>query len=366
MEQKIDLFLKKIKANNSLNLNIENTAFIITSKNNRLYFSGLNSSEGILIVTNNEAYLLVDFRYFEMASKISKHLKVILVNDFFNSIKDILIKHNIKNVLLENEFISLEKYKKIKAFFKDLSINLMEENILNPAINALREIKTELEIKKIKIAQEISEYAFNEVIKEIKQSVTEKEIAAKLDYLMKKSGALSQAFETIVLSGKNTSLPHGIPTGKKIESGDFVLIDMGANFEGYCSDMTRTLAIKNVTAEQKRVYNIVLKAQEKALNLLNVGVKAKDIDKSARDVIEETEYKGKFGHALGHGVGLDIHESPTLSPKSDQILKENMVTTVEPGIYIENKFGVRIEDMVLIKKDGYQNFTRVSKELMII
>lgn len=364
MEQRINLLLKKLDSKN--NLNIKDTAVIITSKNNRLYFSGMNSSEGMLIITNSEAYLLVDFRYLEMASKTAKHLKVILVNDFFSSLKEILIRHKIKNILLENEFVSLEKYKKIKSFLKEISVNLIEENILNPVINDLRIVKTELEIKKIKTAQEISEYAFGEVLKEIKLGMTEKEIASKLDYLMKKNGAIGQAFETIVLSGKNSSLPHGVPTDKKIESGDFVLIDMGANFEGYCSDMTRTFAVKSASQEQKKVYDIVLKAQEKALSLLKSGIKAKNIDKAAREIIERTEYKGKFGHALGHGVGLDIHESPNLSIKSDQILKEGMAVTVEPGIYIENKFGVRIEDMVLVKKDGYQNFTKVPKELMII
>lgn len=364
MEQRISLLLKKLDTQN--NLNMEDTAVIITSKNNRLYFSALNSSDGIVVITKKESYLLVDFRYYEMALKIAKSLKVILVEDFFDSLKEILIKQKIKNVLLENEFVSLEKYKKIKTFLKDLNINLIEENILNPAINDLRSIKTDFEIKKMKTAQEISEYALGEVLKEIKIGITEKEIAAKLDYLMKKNGAIGQAFETIVLSGKNSSLPHGVPSNKKIEPGDFILIDMGANFEGYCSDMTRTFAVKSVTKEQKEVYDIVLKAQEKALSFLRADVKAKDIDKIARDMIDETEYKGKFGHALGHAVGLDIHENPTLSIKSDLILKESMVVTVEPGIYIENKFGVRIEDMVLVKKDGYQNFTKISKELMII
>lgn len=364
MEQRISLLLKKLDSKN--NLNIENTAIIITSKNNRLYFSALNSSAGIVVITKKESYLLVDFRYYEMALKIAKSLKVILVEDFFDSLKEILIKQKIKNVLLENEFVSLEKYKKIKTFLKDLNINLIEENVLNPAVNDLRTIKTDFEIKKMKTAQEISEYALGEVLKEIKIGITEKEIAAKLDYLMKKNGAIGQAFETIVLSGKNSSLPHGVPSNKKIEPGDFVLIDMGANFEGYCSDMTRTIAVKSVTKEQKEVYDIVLKAQEKALSFLRADVKAKDIDKVARDIIDETKYKGKFGHALGHAVGLDIHERPTLSIKSDQILKESMVVTVEPGIYIENKFGIRIEDMVLVKKDGYENFTKVPNELLVI
>lgn len=364
MEQRINLLLKKLDSKN--NLNLKNTAVIITSKNNRLYFSNLNSSVGIVVITKDESYLLVDFRYYEMALKVCKDLKVILVEDFFASLKEILIKHKIKNILFENEFVSLEKYKKIKSFLNDININLIEENLLNPVINDLRSIKTEIEIKKIKTAQEISEYAFGEVLKEIKLGMTEKEIASKLDYLMKKSGAIGQAFETIVLSGKNSSLPHGVPSNKKIEPGDFVLIDMGANFEGYCSDMTRTFAVKSASREQKKVYDIVLRAQEKAMNLLKSGIKAKSIDKTARDIIEKTEYKGKFGHSLGHGVGLDIHESPTLSIKSDQILKESMVVTVEPGIYIENKFGVRIEDMVLVKKDGYQNFTKVPKELLVI
>lgn len=364
MEQRIELLLKKFENNDTFN--IERTAFIITSKNNRLYFSGLNSSEGMLIITNNEAYLLVDFRYFEMASKMSKHLKVILTTDFFDSLKEILTHHEIDNVLIENEFTNLVKYEKIRSFFKGLNINLIEENVLNPAIDDLRLIKTNLEIQKIKTAQEVAELAFNEVIREIKIGMTEVEFAAKLDYIMKKNGAMSSAFDTIVLSGRKTSLPHGMPSDKKIEPGDLVLIDMGANFEGYCSDMTRTFAMKKVTAEQEKVYDIVLKAQKEALKAIKCGMKACEVDKVARDVIENTDYKGKFGHALGHGVGLDIHEKPTLSSKSEQILRESMVVTVEPGIYIEGKFGVRIEDMVLIKKDGYQNFTQVPKDLLII
>ena len=179
MEQRIELLLKKFENNDTFN--IERTAFIITSKNNRLYFSGLNSSEGMLIITNNEAYLLVDFRYFEMASKMSKHLKVILTTDFFDSLKEILTHHEIDNVLIENEFTNLVKYEKIRSFFKGLNINLIEENVLNPAIDDLRLIKTNLEIQKIKTAQEVAELAFNEVIREIKIGMTEVEFAAKLD-----------------------------------------------------------------------------------------------------------------------------------------------------------------------------------------
>ncbi|MBR1778908.1 MAG: aminopeptidase P family protein [Clostridia bacterium] len=364
MEEKINSLINQIEAKYGLDL--KDTALIVTSKNNRLYFSGLNSTDGTVVITKASAYLLIDFRYFEVARKVVKHLQVTLITDVFESLRKILKKHEIKNALIENEFVSLSKYKRCRRFLNNLNVNLLEENILSPAINDLRMIKTQSEIKKIKTAQEIAELAFNRVINEIKIGMTEKEIAARLDYIMIKNGAMCAAFDTIVVSGENSSLPHGTPSNKKIEKGDFLLIDMGANFEGYCSDMTRTLAVTTATQEQRTAYDIVLKAQNKALNCVRCGIKCKDIDAVARDVIEKSEYKGKFGHALGHGVGLDVHEGPTLSYKSEQILQKSMVVTIEPGIYIEGKFGIRTEDMVLVQSEGYDNFTNITKELIII
>lgn len=341
-------------------------AALILSKNNRLYFSGFESSDGAILFTQKEIYFLVDFRYYEAAKNKVKNMKVVLTNSFSETLKKLLADQNIKNILIENNFVTLSHFKSLKAIFHSLGVSILECNALDELISEMRMIKSDDEIKKIKTAQEIAEWAFNNVLKEIKVGIPEKNLAAKLEYFLRKEGASSSAFDLIVLSGKNTSLPHGVPTDKTIEQGDFVTIDMGAVFEGYRSDMTRTIAVGNVGAEQKDVYNVVLKAQLEALSKIKPGVSCSDLDRSARQIIDSTKFKGTFGHSLGHGVGIDIHELPSVSKHSNLTLQEGMVITIEPGVYLENKFGVRTEDMVLVQNNGYKNFVTITKNLIVL
>ena len=219
---------------------------------------------------------------------------------------------------------------------------------------------------KIKKAQEIAELAFDEILKFIEVGKTEREVALRLDSLMFEQGAEALSFETIVLSGKNTSMPHGVPTNKKIEYGDFVLMDFGAVYDGYHSDMTRTVCIGNPTDKQKRIYDIVLNAQKESLKIARAGISGSQLDSAARSIIIGEGYGKCFGHSLGHGVGLEIHEYPNASPNFDYGLLENSVVTIEPGIYIEGEFGVRIEDFVLLKEGGCENLTKAPKELIIL
>ena len=271
-----------------------------------------------------------------------------------------------KNLDLESKDVTLFKLNFLKSALGSLDVNLIFNDILSETIEELRCVKNESEVKKIATAQEISEFTFNYILTKIKPCISEKEIADEIEYFIKKNGAKSTSFDTIVLSGKNSSLPHGLPTDKKVEIGDFITIDMGAVFEGYCSDMTRTVALGKVTDEQRQVYEMVKKAQKIAETEVKAGVSCAYLDNLARDYIYSQGFEGKFGHALGHGVGIDIHERPVVSKKSDAVLSKDMVITIEPGIYIENKFGVRIEDMLRVEQNGYYNFTKLTKDLIIL
>ncbi|MBQ8396235.1 MAG: aminopeptidase P family protein, partial [Oscillospiraceae bacterium] len=228
----------------------------------------------------------------------------------------------------------------------------------------LRIVKTQDEIDKIIKAQRIAEAAFEDVLNFIRPGVTEREIGLRLDYYMLSHGAEALSFDTIALIGANTSLPHGVPGETVVENGMFVLMDYGAMYEGYHSDMTRTVCVGKPTEKMELVYNTVLKAQLDALDAIKAGVIGKDIDKIARDVITNAGYGDKFGHSLGHGVGVEIHEAPNAAPSSEHIFKENMIVTVEPGIYLPDEFGVRIEDFVVIKENGCENMTLAKKSLI--
>ena len=244
--------------------------------------------------------------------------------------------------------------------------NILKENTLSQKLNALRQIKSQDEIELIKKAQKITDDAFSHILNFIKSGVTEKEIALELEFFMRKSGSEGVAFDTIAVSGKNSSMPHGVPTDKPLEKGDFITMDFGAKWQGYCSDMTRTVALGKVTDKQRFVYDTVLKAQKAALDVIKAETICFDVDKAARDIIDNAGFKDCFGHGLGHSVGLYIHESPACNKRDMTPLKSGMIMTVEPGIYLENEFGVRIEDMVLVTENGYQNFTKSPKELIIL
>lgn len=276
-------------------------------------------------------------------------------------LKNILLENQIKNLIFEDDFISV----KVFNMFKNIADNI-EFCPMSDDINKIRMIKSDEELELIAKAEQIGVDAFKHILSYIKPGVSEKDIAAELEYFMKKNGAEKTSFDTIVLSGERTALPHGVPGDRIIKNGDFLLMDYGCVYNGYCSDMTRTIMIGKADKKQKEIYNTVLNAQMTGLNVLKAGIGGFSADKAARDVIDEAGYGDYFGHSLGHGVGLQIHELPNLSPKSDIILEENMIVSCEPGIYIYGYGGVRIEDLVCVKKDGIRNLTNLSKELIEI
>ena len=341
-------------------------ALLITNENNVYYLSGVLNCEGKILITKDKSYLLVDFRYIVLAKNTCKSCEVVLYTKLYDDINSICKKHSVNSIYLESDNITLSQYNIMLRKFNELGISLISDDTLSKTISNLRLIKSEDEINLIAKAQKITEKAYNEVLNYVKPGVKERDICIELERLIKKYGASGVSFDLITITGKKTSLPHGVPTDGIVKDGDFFTFDIGSLYKGYHSDMTRTVAVKSCNDYQREIYNIVLKAQTTALEAVKAGVKASDIDKTARDIIDNAGYKDNFGHSTGHGVGLDIHELPFVSTKSDTILSENMVITVEPGIYLENQFGVRIEDMVLVKENGYKNFASITKELIIV
>ena len=347
-------------------LSSDSQAALVTNETNVYYFSGIRNSEGKILLFKDEVYLLVDFRYSETARNNCKSCKVFEFRNLREDIKELMTKHGAKALYIENEDVTLSAYNSYVEYFSQFGIEIMNENALSKAITNLRLIKSEKEIEYIAEAQRITEKAYTEVLNFVKPGVTERKVALELEYLMKQYGASHVSFDLITITGKKTSLPHGVPSDGIIAEGDFFTMDIGALYNGYHSDMTRTVAVKSCSDYQREIYDIVYKAQTTALEAVKAGVKAFDIDKIARDIITEAGYGKEFGHSTGHGVGLYIHEEPYVSTRGEAILSENMVITVEPGIYLEGKFGVRIEDMVLVKENGYRNFATLSKELIIV
>lgn len=341
-------------------------AILITNEINVGYFSGFLHSEGAFLVTEEKSFLFVDFRYFEAAQKQAKDCKVICFTKFFDDVSKVLKDLKIKYLYLEACNVNLYKYSKCKDAFSKLKIECCTDAILDKRIMKIRSIKDKNECEKILQAQKITEQAYLEVLNYLKPGVTERKIAIELEYLMKLKGAQRVSFDLITITGKKTSLPHGVPTDDIVKEGDFFTMDIGAVYDGYHSDTTRTVAVKSCSEEQKKIYNIVLEAQLTALDKIKAGVLCSKVDAAARDVITNHGFGDCFGHSTGHGVGLEIHESPAVSPNNDTILKSGMIITDEPGIYLPNKFGVRIEDMVCVTDEGCKNFVSLPKELIIV
>ena len=345
-------------------LKSKSDAVIITSPENRRYFTGFNSSDGFLVITKDESVFFTDSRYIEAAENQITACKSLLLKRVNETIAPYLKEKGIKNIILETERLTVAELNNLKKAFDFCTVEANED--LDEIINNLRAVKTSEEIENIKKAQKIAEDAFNHILKFIKVGVTEKEIALELDFYMLSHGAEAVSFETIAVSGKNSSMPHGVPTDKKVEKGDFITMDFGAMYNGYHSDMTRTVIVGEPSEKQREVYETVLKAQKASLAVLKNGITGVNADKAARDIIDNAGYKDNFGHGTGHGVGIEIHESPNLSPYSKATLETGNIVTVEPGIYIPNEFGVRIEDMALITEEGCINLTNCEKELIIL
>lgn len=341
-------------------------AALIAGAVNRRYFSGFSSSAGVVLITREQSYLLVDFRYFEAAKKKVQGLEVILFQNREETIIELLKKHAVSGVLLEQEEVSFKEANFLKNIIDDAGAIAVLDDTLDQLIRKMRMIKSPDELKKMKQAQKVTEEAFSYILPQIKPGVTEKELALSIEFFIRKQGAEAVAFDLIVVSGKNSSLPHGVPSDKPIELGDFITIDIGAVVEGYHSDMTRTVAIGKINEEQKRIYEIVLDAQLKGIQKVKAGVTCSLIDQTVREHIYSLGYEGCFGHSTGHSLGMKIHERPAFSTSDHTILRPGMVMTVEPGIYLNDRFGVRIEDMIVITENGCENLTNASKELIIL
>ena len=342
----------------------KNAAALIMSEENICYFTSFHSSNGYLVVTGEKAYFFTDSRYIEAAQNTVKGCRAVLLTRVSTEIKEYVRENGILKIYTERNRISVSTADFLKTAFLPCRVTFSKK--LEELITSSREIKEAEEIECIKKAQSIAEAAFNHVLTFIKPGVTEKQIALELDFYMLSHGAEAVSFETIAVTGAKSSMPHGVPDDTIVKDGDFITMDFGAVYKGYHSDMTRTVAVGNVSDKQKKIYDIVLKAQENALSVLKSGLSCAEADKAAREIIEDAGYGDYFGHGTGHGVGVEIHEEPSLSPRSKQTLKEGDVVTVEPGIYLPSEFGVRIEDMALITKDGYENLTSAPKELIIL
>lgn len=333
---------------------------LIVSPESRRYFTGFNASDGFLFITKSGSVFLTDSRYIEAAKN-----KIICceVEEQKGKLMDYAKRFNCKVLAVEADRLTVTQLKNLRKALHGIKLTTVSTDKI---IDSFRAVKNEAEIENICKAQRIAEAAFDHILGFIKVGVTEKEVALELDHYMLSHGADGLSFETIAISGANTSKPHGVPTDKKIEHGDFVTMDYGAVVNGYHSDMTRTVAVGAASDEQKKIYKIVFEAQLAVLQVLKNGVKCSDADKAARDVITEAGYGEYFRHSTGHGVGIEIHEKPFISPKSTATLRSGNVVTDEPGIYIPGKFGVRIEDMALITENGCKNLTKAPKELIII
>lgn len=334
---------------------------LVTDPYNIRYISGYQG-EGMLLYTQKEKYILTDSRYTEQVTLESPEFTCIDIGKFgyAKSIKA-LLRPDLFVMGFENKHISYQTFSNLRKEL--LSVEFVE---LDESLNALRIIKTEEEIENLFMAEHIGDRAFTHILKYIKPGVTEKDIALELEYHMKKQGAEGLSFDTIAASGTNSSMPHAIPTDRKLVEGDFLTMDFGCRYQGYCSDMTRTVGVGQVSAKQEMIYDIVLKAQTAALEAIKPGVSCNEIDSVARTIIGDAGYGNYFGHGLGHSVGLFIHEEPRFSPSCSAILQPGMVITVEPGIYLPGQFGVRIEDLVAVTEYGCRNLTKSEKKLILL
>ena len=335
-------------------------SLLVLNMNNIYYLSGFTGSEGVLLLSPEETILFVDGRYTEQAALETRGIEIRNFTDKIAAIVQKIKDLKLKRVGLEADAVTLGTYNQLAGrLAKDKFVFLTEE------LRMLRACKDEHEAACMRKAAKIASSAINTLIQQIILGWTEKETALQLEIHARKSGADGLSFETIIAAGKNSSLPHAKPTDRKIKKGDFVVIDFGVRYQGYCSDETCTIAIGKLTDRQKNAYQIVKASHDCALDAIADGVCAAEVDRRARNVFGK-KYASYFVHGTGHGVGLEVHEAPRLSSTSADILKPGMVFTVEPGLYIPGQWGIRIEDTVYLKENSCEKFTKMDKELTII
>lgn len=341
-------------------------AAMIQSDINRFYLTGMHSSSGTVLCFREAAYLIIDFRYIEKAKVCVKDCVVIEQHNLMEQVRELLEKHNARFLAVESRQMTLSQFTQWKKALGNL-VEFDSSDALSDAITACRNIKSEAEIEKIQKAQRIAEIAFEDILQFLRPGISERQIMLRLNQTMLENGSDGESFPTIALTGSATSMPHGVPSENRfVKEGDFVLMDYGAMYDGYHSDMTRTVCVGQPTSRMRSVYEVVLAAQQASLDGAKAGITGKDLDKYAREVIETAGFGKCFGHALGHGVGLEIHEFPNASPGSRMVLEQGNVVTVEPGIYFPGEFGIRIEDFVVIRENGCENLTKATKSLIVL
>lgn len=337
-------------------------AILVTSATNRRYLTGFTGSAGNVLVTQDRAILITDFRYMEQAAIEAPIYEVILHKGIIREkIAELISGNAIGSIGFEEEYVTYQEYCEYVAAFVGSKVVAT-----NSIVEGLRIIKDDNELAIIKKAIEIAEEAFTQLLPEIRAGVSERELAVNLEYYMRQLGAEGASFPIIFASGARSALPHGAPTDKLIEHGDLVTVDFGASYQGYVSDITRTVAVGEVNSQQSEIYRIVLEAQLNALAKVKPGMTGIEADLFTRDVITGYGYGENYGHGTGHGIGMDVHEAPSVSTRGQEVLKPGMVITIEPGIYLPDIGGVRIEDDVLVTADGLEVLTKLRKELVIL
>ena len=345
------------KAVNALPENMD--ALLVTNTRNQRWLTDFNFEDGFILVTRKESYLLTDSRYIEAAENEAKGITVLqMTGKRSEMFKKLLDANGAKSVGFEDNWVSVSQYENYKKIFEGYALVPAGKLLEN-----LRELKDEEEIERIILAQRIAEKAFDHILGFISPERTEQEVALELEFFMRSLGAESTSFPTIAVSGSASALPHGVPRPVKLEKGFFTM-DYGCIYKGYCSDMTRTVVIGKADEDMKLLYNTVLKAQTEAEAAIREGITGAELDKIARDIIDSTKYKGCFGHSLGHGVGMYIHEAPGVSGGNQNGLQKGHVITIEPGIYVKGTYGCRIEDMAALRETGVEILTRCPKELI--
>lgn len=336
-------------------------ALLVTNMFNIRYLANFTGSTGLVVITKEDAYFVTDFRYTEQAAAEAKGFEIIKnEGPIFEEVAKIVQNDNISKIGFEQENVTYATHNRLADL---IPCDLVP---ITGLVEKLREVKTDDEIALIKEAIDITEKAYDYILGFVKPGITEIEVANELDFYMRKEGAQGVSFDTIVASGVRSAMPHGVASEKVIEEGDMVTIDFGCYYKGYVSDMTRTFAVGDPGEELKEIYEIVYQANKKVIELAKAGMTGAELDAIARDYITEHGYGPQFGHTLGHGIGLEVHEGPSLSFRNEEKLVVNNIITNEPGIYVPGRGGVRIEDDLVIKEDGVEVLMSTPKELIIL
>lgn len=347
MQSRIDTLRNSLK---------DGEAAFISSYPNIFYYSGFTSEDGYLLISHDKLLLITDSRYTIQAKNQASEFEVLDIKSGWENIFK----------MIDAEFIGYEENRVTVKEYRNLRLKAGSKELIEmqKQITAPRRVKDNTEIEKIAEAERIGDEAFCYVLDRIRAGRTERDVALDIEFFMKKQGASALSFDTISASGLRSAMPHGTATDKPLAKGDFLTLDFGCVYEGYCSDMTRTVVIGHADERQREIYNIVLKAQQSSLDALAAGKRCDEIDAAARKIIKDAGYGDNFGHGLGHSVGIEIHENPSLSPKCTDVIEIGNVLTVEPGIYIEGFGGVRIEDLTAVTSNGVKNLTSSPKQLI--